>query len=116
MWSQINIKRVGELTASGLMKPAGQTAFEKRDPKKTYSGERYKDRIPLGPEYESKLRNNRKAAQFWDAQPPGYRKVAGWFVMSARQEATRQRRLKTLITDSAAGRRLAGLAPKNRRG
>ena len=114
MWSQINIRRVGELTATGQMRPAGRAAFEKRDPKKTYSGERYKDRIPLGPAYEAQLRKNKKAATFWDAQPPGYRRLAGWFVMSARQEVTRQRRLTTLIKDSAAGRRLAGLAPKSK--
>lgn len=110
MWSQVNIKRVGELTTAGLMHPAGKAAFEKRDPEKTYSGERYKDRIPLGPTYEAQLRKNKKAAAFWDAQPPGYRTLAGWFVMSAKLEATRQRRLETLIRDSAAGRRLAGLA------
>ena len=114
MWSQINIRRVGELTAAGQMRPAGRAAFEKRDPKKTYSGERYKDRIPLGPTYEARLRKNKKAAAFWDAQPPGYRRLAGWFVMSAKQEETRQRRLTTLIKDSAAGRRLAGLAPKSK--
>ena len=65
MWSQINIKRVGELTASGLMMPAGRAAFEKRDPKKTYSGELYKDRIPLGPSYEAQLRKNKKEEKIW---------------------------------------------------
>jgi uncharacterized protein YdeI (YjbR/CyaY-like superfamily) len=111
MWSQTNVRRVGELTIEGRMRPTGIAAFEKRDPKKTYSGTTF-DRIPLGPAEEAQLRKNRKAAAFWDAQPPGYRKLAGWFVMSAKREETRQRRLKTLIRDSAAGRRLAGLAPK----
>jgi uncharacterized protein YdeI (YjbR/CyaY-like superfamily) len=114
MWSQININRVGELTAAGHMRPAGLAAFQKRDAKKTYSGEAGKDVIPLGKAYESRLRKNKKAAVFWDAQPPGYRRLAGWFVMSAKQEETRQRRLATLITDSAAGRRLAGLGTKKK--
>ena len=115
IWSQINIRRVGELTAAGQMRPSGRAAFEKRDAKKTYSGEAGKDIIPLGPAYEAQLRKNKKAAAFWDAQPPGYRRLAGWFVMSAKKDETRQRRLETLIRDSAAGRRLAGLAPKANR-
>jgi uncharacterized protein YdeI (YjbR/CyaY-like superfamily) len=115
MWSQINIKRVGELTAAGKMRPAGRAAFEKRDPNKTYSGEMLSDRLALGPTYEAQIRKNRKAAAFWDAQPAGYRKLAGWYVMSAKREETRQRRLTILIKDSAAGRRLAGLAPKTSR-
>lgn len=114
MWSQINIRRVGELTEAGHMRPAGLAAFEKRDAKKTYSGEAGRDIIPLGKAYEAQLRKNKKAAAFWDAQPPGYRRLAGWFVMSAKKDETRQRRLDILIKDSAAGRRLAGLAPKSK--
>ena len=115
MWSQTNIRRVGELTAEGRMRPRGIAAFEKRDPKKTYSGSAGFDRIPLGVAEEAQLRKNRKAATFWDAQPPGYRKLAGWYVMSAKKDETRRSRLKTLITDCAAGRRLAGLTPKSKR-
>jgi uncharacterized protein YdeI (YjbR/CyaY-like superfamily) len=115
MWSQINVKRVGELTAQGRMRPTGLAAFQKRNPDKTYSGTAGLDRVPLGQAQESQLRRNRKAAAFWDSQPPGYRRLAGWFVMSAKKEETRQRRLETLIRDSAAGRRLGGLTPKKKR-
>ena len=107
MWSQTNIRRVGELTAEGRMRPRGIAAFEKRDPKKTYSGSAGFDRIPLGVAEEAQLRKNRKAATFWDAQPPGYRKLAGWYVMSAKKDETRQRRLAALIDYSSRGERIS---------
>lgn len=115
MWSQVNIRKVGELTAAGRMHERGHAAFQKRDPKKTYSGSTIAgDRVPLGPEYVAQLKKNRKAWAFWEAQPPGYRKLAGWYVMSAKQEGTRQRRLAVVMKESEAGRRI-GPAPTSRK-
>ena len=62
----------------------------------------------------AKFRANRKAWRYFEAQPPYYRKMAAWFVMSARQEATRERRLAVLIADSAAGRRIGSLGSGTR--
>ena len=107
IWSRVNMKRVGELTAEGRMHPMGVAAFEKRDRTKAYSYEQMFQ--GLGPAEETKLRKEKKAWEFFQSQPPGYRRLAGWFVMSAKKEETRQRRLETLIRDSAAGRRLGGL-------
>jgi uncharacterized protein YdeI (YjbR/CyaY-like superfamily) len=101
------MKRVGELTAEGRMHPMGVAAFEKRDRTKAYSYEQMFQ--GLGRAEETKLRKEKKAWEFFQSQPPGYRRLAGWFVMSAKKEETRQRRLETLIRDSAAGRRLGGL-------
>jgi len=53
-------------------------------------------------------------AAFFQAQPPGYRKVATFYVMSAKREETRARRLATLIRDSASGRRI-GLLERPRK-
>lgn len=109
-WSQINIRRVGELTAEGRMHTAGLTAFEKRDRTKVYS---YKDfNRELGPREEAQFRKNKKAWKFFQSQPPGYKRLAGWWVTSAKKEETRQRRLESLMRDSAAGRRIGGLVPK----
>ena len=107
IWSRVNMKRVGELTAEGRMHPMGVAAFEKRDRTKAYSYEQMFQ--GLGRAEETKLRKEKKAWEFFQSQPPGYRRLAGWFVMSAKKEETRQRRLETLIRDSAAGRRLGGL-------
>ena len=55
---------------------------------------------------EARFRENAQAWKFWQAQPTGYRKTAAHYVMSAKREDTRARRLQTLIDDSAAGQRI----------
>jgi uncharacterized protein YdeI (YjbR/CyaY-like superfamily) len=109
-WSAVNIRRVAELGRDGRMQPAGLSAFEARDPKKSgiYSFEQRKA-VTLGKEGERRFRANRKAWSFFEAQPPGYRKTAIWWVVSAKREETRARRLETLIADSAAGRKIGPL-------
>jgi uncharacterized protein YdeI (YjbR/CyaY-like superfamily) len=56
--------------------------------------------------YASKLKKHKRASAFFDAQPPSYRKVVTWWIVSAKQEATRLKRLAKLIEASALGRRL----------
>ncbi|MFL5759572.1 MAG: YdeI/OmpD-associated family protein [Thermomicrobiales bacterium] len=115
IWSAINIKRVGELTEAGRMQPAGLQAFNERDPERTgrYSNEQAE--IQLGPTYEAQFRAQPQAWDFFQAQPPSYRKPAIWWVMSAKKEETRQKRLTTLIADSATGRRIPALTPPGKR-
>ena len=106
IWSAINIKRAAELAKLGRMAPAGLRAFEARDEKKSaiYS---YENRPrELAPRYERQFRANKKAWEYWSAQPPGYRRVVTYWVMEAKKEETRERRLAQLIDDSAHGRRL----------
>ena len=110
IWSAVNVARVAELTKLGRMRPAGIRAFAARAPERTgvYAFER-KEAAKLTKAQEKTLRANRKAAAFFDAQPPGYRKTAIHWVISAKQEATRDRRLQLLIADSAAGLRIGPL-------
>ena len=56
--------------------------------------------------YEKKLRQNKAAWDFFYAQPPSYRKAIGWWIVSAKQEATRLKRLQKLIEESAKRKRL----------
>ena len=114
-WSQVNIKHVERLTEQGLMHEAGLKAFNDRDPEKQnqYSFER--ENVQLDPAYEAQFRANAQAWEHFQRRPPSYRKPAIWWVMSAKQEATRQKRLATLIEDSAAGRKIAPLTRKNER-
>ena len=114
-WSLKNIRRVNELTKLGRMAPPGIAAFERRDPSEagTYSFEQANPRFDQG--LERRFRRNRGAWKFWEAQPPGYRKAATWWVVSAKREETRLRRLQTLIEDSANGRRLAQVTSPTRR-
>ncbi|MGB7760708.1 MAG: YdeI/OmpD-associated family protein [Bryobacteraceae bacterium] len=113
-WSAVNIKRVGELSAQGLMTPPGLRAFDERDEQKTrqYSYER--ERGKLDPALDATLRANLKAAAFFDAQPPGYRKTVIFWVMSAQKEETRTRRLAQLIERSARGARIDLLNPNRK--
>ncbi len=102
IWSAVNIKRAQELIALGRLKPSGRQAFEKRreDRSRRYSYEQQGSQ--LAGEYEEKLRANPAAWTFFKSRPPGYQKVAGWWVMSAKKEETRLRRLDQLIAKSAS--------------
>lgn len=111
IWSAVNVKRVAELTKLGLMRPSGVKAFEARKGDKTgiYAYEQRKN-AKLLPAYEKQFRANKKAWEFFQAQPPWYQRTASYRVISAKQEETRQKRLNQLIKDSAAGRPIKELA------
>lgn len=107
-WSLVNTRRAKELIAGGRMEPAGLRAFEGRDPETSgiYSFEQRRA-AKFDPEADAQFRANGAAWKFFQSQPPGYRKTAVWWVISAKREETRAKRLKTLIEDSAEGRRIA---------
>ena len=106
-WSAVNIKRVGELSELGLMQPPGLEAFNKRtdDKSQVYSYEQ-RDKAAFDAAQEEQFRANEPAWTFFQSQPPGYRRTATWWVLSAKQDATRQKRLETLIDVSEKGKRL----------
>lgn len=110
IWSDVNVGRVAELTAQGRMRPAGLRAFEARSAQRTgiYSHERKKDARLSGAE-ERRFRADSAAWEFFQAQPPGYRRTALHLVVSAKRPDTRERRLTQLIEDSARGLRLKQL-------
>lgn len=116
IWSKVNLERVAELTALGLMHPAGLAAFEARKPGKSglYSFEQETE-PELSPAQQKLLRASKPAARYFEAAAPSYRRAAIWWVVSAKQAATRERRLAQLIKDSAEGRRLAHLTPTKRK-
>ena len=109
-WSAVNINRVAELTQTGRMYPAGLKAFAERTEDKSviYSYEQRK-LAELDPAAEQQFRANQAAWEFFQTQPAGYRNTAIWWVVSAKQEATRQSRLAKLIEDSEYGRTLPQL-------
>jgi uncharacterized protein YdeI (YjbR/CyaY-like superfamily) len=102
-WSSVNIAKVAQLTEAGLMRPAGLAAFERRSDEKTgvYSFERENATLPE--DYEERLRSSPAAVEYFDARTPWYRRTATHWVMSAKREQTRLRRLAQLIEDSEAG-------------
>jgi uncharacterized protein YdeI (YjbR/CyaY-like superfamily) len=102
-WSTVNVAKVAKLRESGLMRPAGLAAFDRRKDDKTgvYSFER--ENAVLPPEFEQRLRANAAAAEYFAGKPPWYRRTATHWVISAKREDTRRRRLAQLIEDSANG-------------
>jgi uncharacterized protein YdeI (YjbR/CyaY-like superfamily) len=114
-WSAVNTRRARALMRLGRIKPAGRRAFEARDAGKTakYSFERRN--AALDKDSRRRFMARRRAWAFFQAQPPGYRHIATFWVISAKQEETRRRRMKRLIEDSHAGRRLPMLTSPSRR-
>ncbi|MGH8092140.1 MAG: YdeI/OmpD-associated family protein [Chthoniobacterales bacterium] len=105
-WSTVNIRRAEVLTNEKRMKAAGLAVFAVRIESRSgiYSYEQRSEQLPEP--YASELRMNRTAWKFFRAQPPSYRKAIGWWVVSAKQEDTRRKRLAKLIAESAHGHRL----------
>ena len=115
-WSTININAVAELTAQGRMQPSGLAAFERRreDRSGIYAYEN-RDR-DLPPPYAEQLAANSSATAFWAVATPSYRKLATNWVLTAKQEKTRDARMAQLVDDCAAGRMIPsqryGIEPK----
>lgn len=109
IWSAVNVKRVEDLTEQGRMRPAGLTAFAGRSAAKSGIYAYEQPDVALDAAAEQEFQANRPAWDFFQAQPAWYRKAAIWWVISAKQDQTRRKRLATLITDSARGRTLAQL-------
>ena len=97
IWSAVNIKKVAELKAKGLMKKAGLESFEKRrdDKSSIYAFEQ--KLVELSPEYLKAFQQNKKAWAWFKTAAPSYQKTCIWWVMSAKQEVTRLKRLGILI-------------------
>ena len=103
VWSAINIKKIEELTRQGLMQPAGLASFEKRKESKSKIYSYEKDEVELTQSLKKQFKENKKAWDYFQSLAPSYRKVSAHWVMSAKQETTRIKRLNQLISDSAAG-------------
>jgi uncharacterized protein YdeI (YjbR/CyaY-like superfamily) len=106
-WSALNIRTVAELEAAGKMTDSGRAVFHAR---KDSGSPGYQAQKKVGALDENRLREfnrNESAWTFFAAQPPGYQKAATWWVMEAKREETRDRRLAKLIEFSSAGKRVS---------
>jgi len=107
VWSEVNVRRVGELEKLGRVAPAGLKLFQERDRAKAKRNS-FERRIQrLGDPYEKRLRANRKVWKFFRAQPPWFQRTISRWVRRAMREETRHRRLATLIQAAEKGRRPA---------
>jgi uncharacterized protein YdeI (YjbR/CyaY-like superfamily) len=107
IWSAINVEKVRVLQAAGRMTKAGLDAFARRNEARSraYSYEQAK-RAVIEPTQEAEFKKNKKAWKFLQAQAPSYRRMAAWYVVSAKRPETRQTRLTKIIQASANGVRI----------
>lgn len=115
VWSRVNVELVERLKAEGRMQPAGLAVFEARKDKVGYSTA---DSIGviLPEEYAARLAADPKASAFWEIATPSYRRVCITWVLGAKQQATRDRRMTQLLEHHAAGQMIPsqryGATPK----
>jgi uncharacterized protein YdeI (YjbR/CyaY-like superfamily) len=113
-WSAVNIRRVAELAKLGRIAPSGHKTFEQRSSDfGRYSFESRPKQLP--PAYERQFKAIPGAWEFFREQAPWYQRTSSFWVVSAKQEETRQRRLATLISDSENGRRVGILSPSRKK-
>ncbi len=110
-WSLVNIKRAQELIEQGLMHAAGLRAFERRDETRAAAYSYERNNIQFEPPIERAFRANKRAWAFFEKLPPSYRRTVTWWVMSAKREETRLRRLGTLVEYCARGERMPLMTP-----
>lgn len=103
LWSAVNIARFEALEREGRTTDAGRAAFARRKENRSgvYSYEQRPEELPAA--YRRTLDRRKRAATDFDSRPPSYRRAAVWWVVSAKTEATRQRRLAQLVELHAAG-------------
>jgi uncharacterized protein YdeI (YjbR/CyaY-like superfamily) len=107
IWSKVNVERFAALKAEGRMTAAGEACFTGKEDRTHYSYEAAPR--DLAPEENALFGQNKPAWADWEKRPPGYRKICLHWITSAKRPETRARRLATLIADSAAGRKIAGV-------
>lgn len=115
IWSAVNIQRVQGLTKLGLMRPPGLVAFERRDENRARQYSHEQRIVELDPVCQEKFRTSKQAWEFFQSQPKGYQRTMKWWVMSAKKEETRLRRLAALIEESEKGLRLAPFGGPSKR-
>ncbi len=109
IWSAVNVRRFGELAEQGMVRPAGHAAFAARLEDRTAIYSHEQESIEFDAAQLAAFQENPAAWEYFSVRPPSYRKAATWWVISAKREETRERRLRTLIEDSAQERLLGHL-------
>lgn len=102
IWSAINIEKIKELTKQGLMAPAGTASFEQRKESRSKIYTHENEEINFSTEFEKQFKANKIAWTYFQSLAPGYKKLSKNWVMGAKQEATKVKRLDQLIKDSEA--------------
>jgi uncharacterized protein YdeI (YjbR/CyaY-like superfamily) len=106
IWSTVNVGRMERLITEGRVTPAGMRVYEARTPERTGIYLHETSEVAFPPDLEGRFRANSAAWNFWNTTPAGYRRQMTWWVINAKRQETRLRRLEVLIEEHAAGRRI----------
>ena len=112
IWSLVNVRHVERLKKEGRMHAAGLEAYARRDPERTGIYAFENEPRQLSPAYEEMFRQNKKAWKFFEDMAPSLKRVSIYWIMSAKKEETRLRRLKHMIENSEKGVKSGVLEPK----
>jgi uncharacterized protein YdeI (YjbR/CyaY-like superfamily) len=112
IWSKVNVAKVKQLAEAGVMHPAGMAPFLARGAKHEEGYSVAARDSTLSPAYQRRFRANKSAWTWYRAQVPSYQRQTAHWVMSAKREETRERRLEQLIADAAAGKRVGSRNPR----
>jgi uncharacterized protein YdeI (YjbR/CyaY-like superfamily) len=104
-WSLVNVRRMGELEAEGRVADPGRAAFARRTPERTGRMSFETEEKSFSPAQLKLLKANRKAWEFWESAPAGYKRQVKHWVVTAKQEATRERRMQLLIQSCEMGQK-----------
>ncbi len=110
VWSAVNVKKVKALIQLGKMRPEGIHVFNNRTDAQGYHSEQRN--VELAKEYEEQIKENQTAWLFFTNLAPSYKRDSIWWVMSAKKEETRLRRLGILIASSKEGIKIPILQKK----
>ncbi|MEI9946341.1 MAG: YdeI/OmpD-associated family protein [Chitinophagaceae bacterium] len=100
IWSAVNIKKIETLTKQGLMQPAGLASFEKRKEEKSRIYSHENEAATFTPDFEKQFKANKKAWHYFQSLAPSYKKLSTHWVMGAKQDSTKIKRLHQIIEDS----------------
>lgn len=103
IWSAINIKKIEELTKQGLMQPAGLASFEKRKELRSKIYAHENEEVKFTQKFEKQFKANKTAWSYFQSLAASYKKISKHWVMSAKQDTTKLKRLNELIADSEQG-------------
>ena len=110
VWSAVNVRKVEQLIQLGKMKQTGLHVFDNRSDKEGYTSDNRS--IPLAPAFETQIKTNQTAWAFYSNLAPSYKRDSVWWVMSAKKEETRLKRLGILIASSEEGQKIPILRKK----
>ncbi|PYR81436.1 MAG: bacteriocin-protection protein [Acidobacteria bacterium] len=113
-WSATNTKRALELINERRMKPAGLAAFERRDEERTRRVHAARDNPVLDAATLRALKADKKAYAYFQALPPGMKRLYTFFITSAKRDATRAKRLAIVLERCRAGKRIDPFHPFRR--